>query len=240
MLDKTKVSVSKKASPQEAKAASPNYGGPEKWIAEKIGLGPAYEASVNAPGEMGLANEAGTQGDAVRHMTLMREIEKKYGALPARALGWGHEYIIGGLSEQPSRDREMDLHNNALGLELSKQAGGDDAKFRELMRQALENKQADYYRQEYVKPKRRAEGSPEEGERSLKDTAKTMYESFTNPEHWKELGAGAKRAATATPGVLESLGRGAIATVPGTPGDIESLVRLATGGKQVMPTTKTF
>lgn len=156
----------------EAKAASPNYGGPEKWIAEKIGLGPAYEASVNAPGEMGLANEAGTQGDAVRHMTLMREIEKKYGALPARALGWGHEYIIGSLSEQPSRDREMDLHNNALGLELSKQAGGDDAKFRELMRQALENKQADYYRQEYVKPKRRAEGSPEEGE--TKSSAKDM------------------------------------------------------------------
>lgn len=156
----------------DAKAASPNYGGPEKWIAEKIGLGPAYEASVNAPGEMGLANEAGTQGDAVRHMTLMREIEKKYGALPARALGWGHEYIIGSLSEQPSRDREMDLHNNALGLELSKQAGGDDAKFRELMRQALENKQADYYRQEYVKPKRRAEGSPEEGE--TKSSAKDM------------------------------------------------------------------
>ena len=228
----------------EAKAAGTTYGGPEKWIAEKVGLGPAYETSIKAPEEMGFSNQAGTQGDAIRHMVLMREIEKKYGSLPARAIGWGHEYIIGGLSEQPSRDREMDLRNNALGLELSKQAGGDEEKFRQLMRDALANKQADYYREEYTKytkPKRRANGSPEEGEvaePSLRETAATMLASLKNPEHWRELGEGAKRAAKAAPGVVESVARGAIATVPGTPGDIESLIRLATGGKQVMPTTE--
>jgi hypothetical protein len=118
---------------------------------------------------------------------LMREIEKKYNPTVAKTLGYAHELIGGPMQyfsqgqAQSSRDREMDLRNNALGLELSKQAGGDDAKFKELMRQALENKQADFYREEYTgkrkapgatQVRKRAKGSPEEGE--TKSTAKEM------------------------------------------------------------------
>jgi hypothetical protein len=112
-------------------------------------------------------------------MTLMREIEKKYNPTVAKTLGYAHEFIGGPMqyftqgNAQSSRDREMDLRNNAVGLELSKQAGGDDAKFRELMAQALEDKKADFYREEYTgkrkmpgdtKVRKRAEGSPEMGE----------------------------------------------------------------------------
>lgn len=263
-------------SPEEGEVAQNNQssGGYERWLAEKIGVDQAWDKAMKAPSTMGYSGDSGTAGDAVRHMTLMREIGKKYGETPARMIGWAHEYIGGPMQyfssgePQSSRDREMDIHNNALGLELSRKAR-DDAHFNELVRDALKNRQADYYREEYndrtmpvsgggtgftgetrkmlkamPKPgvRKRAGGSPEEGEvaaePSLKETAATMWASLKNPEHWKELGAGAKRAAVATPGVVESVGRGAIATVPGTVGDVESLVRLATGGKQVMPTTE--
>lgn len=161
------------------KDAQGSSGGFERFVAKTIGVDKAWDKSLDAPYEMGLSEDSGTRGDAVRHMTLMREIEKKYNPTVAKTLGYAHEFIGGPMQyfsngePQSSRDREMDLRNNALGLELSKQAGGDDAKFKELMRQALENKQADFYREEYTgkrsapggtKVRKRAEGSPEMGE----------------------------------------------------------------------------
>jgi SLT domain-containing protein len=164
----------------EAQAdAQGSAGGFERWVATKMGVDKAWDKSLDAPYEMGLSEDSGTRGDAVRHMVLMREIEKKYNPTVAKTLGYAHEFIGGPMqyfsqgNAQSSRDREMDLRNNALGLELSKQAGGDDAKFKELMRQALENKQADFYREEYTgkrkapgatQVRKRAEGSPETGE----------------------------------------------------------------------------
>ena len=147
---------------------------PEKKIANMIGLGPAYDASVQAPKDMGMSGDEGTQGDAVRHMVLMREVSKKYGPVAARALGYGHEFGFGMLKGQSSQAREMDLDNNAVGLRLSKEAGDDEAKFRELMSKALADRTAVYYRNENNKgsakqmlkevPRKRAEGSPEMGE----------------------------------------------------------------------------
>ena len=169
------------------KDAQGSSGGFERFVAKTIGVDKAWDKSLEAPYEMGLSEDSGTRGDAVRHMTLMREIEKKYNPTVAKTLGYAHEFIGGPMqyfsqgNAQSSRDREMDLRNNALGLELSKQAGGDDAKFKELMRQALENKQADFYREEYTgkrsapggtKVRKRAEGSPETGE--TKSSAKEM------------------------------------------------------------------
>jgi hypothetical protein len=171
--------------------------GIERKLAERIGLAPAWDAAERAPAEMGFKNDAGTKGDAVRHMMLMRGIEQKYGPYVAKAMGYAHE--AGNIFDPTNnlfkpegraaiaRDWEMDTRNNALGLELSKQAGGDEAKFRELMAKALADKQADYYAQEYSNtmpsssgnfsnarkmlkemPKegvrKRAEGSPEMGE----------------------------------------------------------------------------
>jgi hypothetical protein len=172
--------------------AQGSSGGFERWVAKTIGVDKAWDKSLDAPYEMGLSEDSGTRGDAVRHMTLMREIEKKYNPTVAKTLGYAHEFIGGPMQyfsngePQSSRDREMDLRNNALGLELSKQAGADDAKFKELMRQALESKQADFYREEYTgkrkapgatrsrqpsnipdipdMPRKRAGGSPEMGE----------------------------------------------------------------------------
>jgi hypothetical protein len=147
---------------------------PEKKIANLIGLGSAYDASVQAPKDMGMSGDEGTQGDAVRHMVLMREVSKKYGPVAARALGYGHEFGFGMLKGQSSQAREMDLDNNAVGLRLSKEAGDDEAKFRELMSKALADRTAVYYRNENNKgsakqmlkevPRKRAEGSPEMGE----------------------------------------------------------------------------
>jgi hypothetical protein len=183
------------------KDAQGSSGGFERWVAEKMGVDKAWDKSLDAPYEMGLSEDSGTRGDAVRHMTLMREIEKKYNPTVAKTLGYAHEFIGGPMQyfsngePQSSRDREMDLRNNALGLELSKQAGGDDAKFKELMSQALENKQADFYREEYTgkrsmpgatKVRKRAEGSPEMGEVSGRtfeeggpETAKKMLKDVT-------------------------------------------------------------
>lgn len=169
----------------------------EGKIAHRLGLSSALDAANRAPSEMGFRNDAGTKGDAVRHMVLMRGIEQKYGPYVAKTLGYAHEVgnVFDGKTNlfKPegraalARDWEMDTRNNALGLELSKQAGGDEAKFRELMAKALADKQADYYAQEYSNtmpsssgnfsnarkmlkemPKegvrKRAGGSPEEGE----------------------------------------------------------------------------
>ena len=58
----------------------------ERWIAEKAGLAPAWDKSLDAPAEMGLSEDSGTRGDAVRHMVLMREIEKKYNPTVAKTL----------------------------------------------------------------------------------------------------------------------------------------------------------
>ena len=162
---------------------------PEKKLANLLGLGPAYEASVQAPKDMGLSGDEGTEGDAVRHMVLMREVSKKYGPVGAKVLGYAHEFGPNMLSGQSSKDREMDLNNNALGLELAKQAGGDEELFKRLVAQALGDKKATYYRDEYNNSKfpveqgnmvsaknmlkampkgegvrKRAGGSPEEGE----------------------------------------------------------------------------
>jgi SLT domain-containing protein len=186
----------------EAQAdAQGSAGGFERWVATKMGVDKAWDKSLDAPYEMGLSEDSGTRGDAVRHMVLMREIEKKYNPTVAKTLGYAHEFIGGPMqyfsqgNAQSSRDREMDLRNNALGLELSKQAGADDAKFKELMRQALENKQADFYREEYTgkrkapgatQVRKRAEGSPEMGEVSGRtfeeggpETAKKMLKDVT-------------------------------------------------------------
>ena len=133
--------------------------GIERKLAERIGLAPAWDAAERAPAEMGFKNDAGTKGDAVRHMMLMRGIEQKYGPYVAKAMGYAHE--AGNIFDPSNnlfkpegraaiaRNWEMDTRNNALGLELSKQAGGDEAKFKELVKKALEDKQADYYAQEY-------------------------------------------------------------------------------------------
>jgi hypothetical protein len=147
----------------------------EKKIANRIGLGPAYEASVQAPKDMGMSGDEGTQGDAVRHMVLMRETSKKYGPVAARLIGYGHEFGMGMLRGQSSQAREMDLDNNAVGLRISKEAGDDEAKFRELMSRALADRTATYYRNEHPSrsnaqkmlkevPRKRAGGSPEMGE----------------------------------------------------------------------------
>lgn len=69
---------------------------------------------------------------------------------------------------------------------------------------------------------------------SMREVLRTMGKSFTNPQHWAELGAGAKRAVTAIPSIVESLGRGAVAQAPGTLGDINELY-LDLGGKPLFP-----
>jgi SLT domain-containing protein len=236
----------------------------ERWIAEKIGVDQAWDKSLNAPAEMGLSEDSGTRGDAVRHMVLMREIEKKYNPTVAKTLGYAHELIGGPMqyftqgNAQSSRDREMDLRNNALGLELSKQAGGDDAKFRELMAQALESKKADFYREEYTgkrkmpgdtKVRNRAKGSPEEGETksSAKETLKevvrstqyTPYDLIGAPVDVVNLGlkgidyvTGSKLASEKPVGgsdyLIEKANKLGIADKP-TGSMTESLTRLATG-----------
>lgn len=89
-------------------------------------------------------DETDTEADAARHMLASGYMAKSFNPTIAKGLGWLHEAkeapfrTIGhalGLSN-PRYDYEMDMHNNALGIELSKKAK-DRADFERMVQESL-------------------------------------------------------------------------------------------------------
>jgi hypothetical protein len=89
-------------------------------------------------------DEMDTEADAARHMLASGYMAKSFNPTIAKGLGWLHEAkeapfrTIGhalGLSS-PRYDYEMDMHNNALGIELAKKAK-DRADFERMVQESL-------------------------------------------------------------------------------------------------------
>jgi len=83
-------------------------------------------ASWAAYNELGGTGESGGDTDALRHLLAAATLSKRQGALSEMALNW-HEnpnipQFLGGGYGQRESDRQMDLHNNALGLEIGRKA----------------------------------------------------------------------------------------------------------------------
>lgn len=134
---------------------------------------PTYSKTVSYemyPGQEGQFD----QRDAARHMLASGTLARKYGPTAAEMLGKLHEIgtspmrFIGsklGISEMPV-DYEQDLHNNRIGIELGKRSKSQKD-LEDLVQQMAE--QAKGQRVEGKpwtgRPVKRADGSPEEGER---------------------------------------------------------------------------
>lgn len=75
----------------------------------------------------GPTEEHNMRGDAYRHLVWQALMSKKFGPDFARLVGEYHESrmpaMLGGAGIFPDeQEKEMDLYNNALGLEIAKQA----------------------------------------------------------------------------------------------------------------------
>jgi hypothetical protein len=57
----------------------------------------------------------------MRHLLLQAQLRQKYGELPAKAVGWGHE-LIGTLSGQADAEKAMDEYNDILGRQIGANA----------------------------------------------------------------------------------------------------------------------
>lgn len=72
----------------------------------------------------GRGEDVGGKGDALRHILASAILAKRQGPGYANLITGIHESqlpFVGSLSQAPE-DREMDLHNNALGIKLAKEA----------------------------------------------------------------------------------------------------------------------
>ena len=74
--------------------------------------------------EYGLSESAGGRGDALRHILASAIMSKRHGDTYSELIGNLHESPIPwiGSPAQAVEDRDMDIHNNALGRKIAKEA----------------------------------------------------------------------------------------------------------------------
>jgi hypothetical protein len=87
-------------------------------------------ATMVADQELGGEHTSGGKTDALRHLLGAAALGKRQPALAETMLNW-HEnpnvfQFLGGGYGQRDVERQMDLHNNALGLEIAKKAKNYD------------------------------------------------------------------------------------------------------------------
>lgn len=74
--------------------------------------------------EYGIGEDVGGKGDALRHLLASAVLAKRHSPWYSNLITGLHEApipVIGSLAQAPE-DKEMDLHNNALGIQLAKEA----------------------------------------------------------------------------------------------------------------------
>lgn len=121
----------------------------DPWTVRK----PASWAAYNEYGDEG---EVGGKTDALRHLLGAATLAKRQGQGYAEtALNW-HEnpnipQFLGGGYGQRAGDRAMDLHNNALGLEIAKKAKTYDEALA-MAKQHIKQGKVKYSNEDYSKP----------------------------------------------------------------------------------------
>lgn len=86
-----------------------------------LGLDNTFKYAAKRPGELGYTDDHRGQGDALRHILLAAELQRQHPYL-AKPLLYGHEYITNMLQGQPAEEREQDVNNNDIGLQLGQLA----------------------------------------------------------------------------------------------------------------------
>jgi hypothetical protein len=74
--------------------------------------------------EYGIGEDVGGKGDALRHLLASAVLAKRHSPGYSNFITGLHEApipVIGSLAQAPE-DKEMDLHNNALGIQLAREA----------------------------------------------------------------------------------------------------------------------
>jgi hypothetical protein len=105
----------------------------------------AIESAYNTYGQ---EEEHNGRGDAYRHLVFQALLTKKYGPTLAELIGKYHESpmptVLGGAGFiQPTSEKEMDLYNNTLGIEIGKKANTQQ-EILDLARQYIEQQKAKY------------------------------------------------------------------------------------------------
>ncbi|CAB4122792.1 PcfJ-like protein [uncultured Caudovirales phage] len=194
-----------------------------------------YSSSVARemyPGQMGQDD----QQDAARHMLAAGTMARKYGPTVADLAGKAHEYstsslralmMMIGRGEMPP-DYKLDMHNNALGIEMARRAKSQ-RELEDLVQQAAERSS-----------KTQTEGRPWVNKAKGGEVSADELDQFV-PPRYRSAGrrpeAYNDRAASADAPL--ALLRGVASGVLGAPGDIESLIRMLPGlsDQTVLPTS---
>lgn len=213
---------------------------PEPWL-PKVSSYSHMTAYDMYPGQQGQFD----QQDAARHMLAAGTLARKYGPGVAEALGQAHEITtsplrwIGsklGISQMPV-DYEQDLHNNRLGIELAARSKSQ----REL--EDLVQREAERARSQQTpgtawigKPVRRADGSPEGGERALtpEEIEAASKPAFLTPK------SGIGRKISTKPGEIEAAVLQGVSETPynllGAPVDLATMIMRPFGYDVQAPT----
>jgi hypothetical protein len=109
-----------------------------------IGSIPEYRkfAEEEALKAYGKKEEHNQRGDAMRHILFSALNTQNIGSLAAKTISYGHE-----LSEafiQPPFEKEMDLHNDAIGRRIAEQAKSREDMIR-LTKEAIDSGEAKFY-----------------------------------------------------------------------------------------------
>jgi hypothetical protein len=91
-------------------------------LANRLGMGDEVKFAATIPEKYYPASEQHNgPGDAMRHLLLQAQLQQKYGELPAKAVGWGHE-LVGTITGESPAEKEMDDYNDALGRKIGAEA----------------------------------------------------------------------------------------------------------------------
>jgi hypothetical protein len=141
---------------------------------------PASWAAYNEYGDSG---EVGGKTDALRHLLGAATLAKRQGPGYAEtALNW-HEnpnipQFLGGGYGQREGDRQMDLHNNALGLEIAKKAKNYDEALA-MAKQHIKEGKVKYSNEDYSKPVKKGPTQPDVIDKIFSHPVDLIRDMFT-------------------------------------------------------------